>query len=483
MDCSIDDGNDNNHMDVNNESGVELEAVSKKRFEDGYKACMKEIAQYLAEVEAMAPQDIRFLRLLCHLQNQNFEEIFTREKKSFKPTVKPVRLLARSTLSRLNGIHNPPTYEKPMNEDTFSDSNSDSPLCSLPKTPGSDKDVMSPSMSSTHSEGQFLSSMVTKLEPGDSSPCDLTCHTASNSIKIVNVASLTNYSITQPVVATTSSPTVSMVSNSSEEAASLSSTLTKPHCSITMTTPPQPSKSESPEERRRLPPPLLPVNTNSSPMPLNGLHTTTHHSHQTMNGNTPTTIATNPPQIVTFVPHPIPHPAPAKVITGSKLVVDPVTGQYFLLPPTHCIQIPTHVHVTPQGANHIVFNPPSAPGPILTPPQINHVITTNGHVISTSPNMTSNGVRLLQSQCPNAVLAVAPTSTVPSTKVPQSSMLDVKSPNEVCLGNQENTHAMSRYASCSSYISHNTPIMPGPPISPTINPIQALENIAKKDPR
>ncbi|XP_070562644.1 uncharacterized protein [Ptychodera flava] len=487
------ENNENNISNQNADGTAEIETISKRRFEDGYKACMKEIAQYLAEVEAMAPQDIRFLRLLCHLQNQNFDEVFRREKKSFRPPVKPIRLLARSTTFRMNGsVNGSPGLESVLREASTSDSNSEC-HSSIPDTPPSEREGRPESPSSMVSPSPPENDMsppptVTKHEPRDPTPCEMSSRSRSESVSIGNsVACLPTGRSSVVTSASTPSPAVTMVTTCETD----TQMVTKPHCNFTMATSPQGLLGNGAfvgdahdDGRRRLPPPLIPINVHSSPIAVNGMHTSVN---QTVHGNTPSAIAASPPQIVTFLPHPIQNPPATKVITGSKIILDPISGQYFLLPPTQCIQIPTHVHVTPQGANHLVFNAPTVPGHILPPP-INHVIAPNGHMVSTPTTVPTNGLlQTMQTQCPNSLVAIAQTPTMTSTKAPQTSpnSTETKSTKDSYLSSQHQSQSLSKLtSSCITSLGpYNSPILPGPPLSPTINPIQALENIAKKDPR
>ncbi|XP_006812608.1 uncharacterized protein LOC100366340 [Saccoglossus kowalevskii] len=471
------DANDNDVDDV-----TELEEIGKRRFEDGYKACMKEIARYLAEVEAMAPQDIRFLRLLCHLQNQNFEDVFKKEKSNLKPLVKPIRLLPKIGITR---------FEKSLNghsEVALHHGRYDRSPISSPDTPSSDFETPSseppPLNSPPVRDRQVTTHFLAKQEPSDPPPCEAKRkRTSSGELKVVNVSSLTRFASPSPSpTRTTATSTMVNGSNSGRIALSPNGQTSNTCTSANSPTAVSSTNGNTSEDgRRQQPTTLLPVNVQTTPMGANGIQTAIN-SPVTANG-----IATNPsPQFLTILPHPFQHPPATKVLTGSKIVLDPVTGQYFLLPPTQCIQLPTHVHVAPQGANHILLNHPTAPGHIFPPPPpFNHVITASGHLLSTSTNhIASNG--MLQSQCPNTLLAVAPTTSSAATiNVPQSESVYSKflnygghSPNS---SSQESSYTTSPTTTVSS--SYCSRILPGPPLSPTINPIQALENIAKKDPR
>ncbi|KAI8509338.1 hypothetical protein Bbelb_131860 [Branchiostoma belcheri] len=483
-------GQENRDSNTGDPGDPKRDEVDMRHFEEGYRECVKEVARYLAEVEGMNPQDVRFLRLLCHLQtrgpaarglsNGKFGSVINFGIR--EPGVRD---------NHLNQGANTSAQSVPLPSNVTVTSRFNRALltngtrkCSSPVKVGPEEEKMEEKSSddAENADRRSASSEIDVVNGEATAPVlsPTTSVATSSCPSDVTQTSPPTLSVAVAASAGDSSPSSEVMSSpsptppSSSPPISVEASVTS---SATVTSQPTATKSRlvtmlsSPCVSTAATGPVLMPNPLSS---LANMHTSLVSGNTSgFRSTTPsTTLACpGPPAgpLVTFLPQlPVPGMQGKLLPAAPRLVVDPMTGQQFFVP--QYIQVPTHVQVNPTAANHVIVNPSHVASSSNQNPLSQVIPSANhgplSHMISTS-NQTGMNTMM---QCP-ALVTLAPHSGLLSTSVMADTADAMK-------------HLPGQYLHGIPVANFDIPLATHAQTPPApINPIRALENIARKHPR
>ncbi|XP_078574489.1 uncharacterized protein LOC144860866 isoform X2 [Branchiostoma floridae x Branchiostoma japonicum] len=482
-------GQENRDSNTGDPGDPKRDEVDMRHFEEGYRECVKEVARYLAEVEGMNPQDVRFLRLLCHLQtrgpaarglsNGKFGSVINFGIR--EPGVRDNHLnQGANTSAQSVPLPSNVTVTSRFNRALLSNGTR---KCSSPvkATPEEEKmeeksadDTENADRRSASSEidvvnGEATAPVLSPTTSVTTSSCPSDVTQTSPPTLSVAVASAGDSSPTSELMSSPTSPcssppisveasvtsSATVTSHPTATKSRLVTMLSSPSCVSTATTGPvlMPNPLTS----------LANMHTSLVSGSTSGFRTTTPST---------TLACPGPPAgpLVTFLPQlPVPGMQGKLLPATPRLVVDPMTGQQFFVP--QYIQVPTHVQVNPTAANHVIVNPSHVASSSNQNPLSQVIPSANhgplGHMISTS-NQTGMNTMM---QCP-ALVTLAPHSSLLSTSV----MADTADAMKHLPGQHLHGIPVANFDIPMATHAQTTPPTP-------INPIRALENIARKHPR
>eukprot|EP00058_Branchiostoma_floridae_P021339 XP_002606829.1 hypothetical protein BRAFLDRAFT_103572 [Branchiostoma floridae] len=444
-------GQENRDSNTGDPGDPKRDEVDMRHFEEGYRECVKEVARYLAEVEGMNPQDVRFLRLLCHLQTRGPAARGLSNGKFGSVINFGIREPGPEVLKSDKGCPEEEKMEEKSADDT---ENADR------RSASSEIDVVN---------GEATAPVLSPTTSVTTSSCPSDVTQTSPPTLSVAVASAGDSSPTSEVMSSPTSPcssppisveasvtsSATVTSHPTATKSRLVTMLSSPSCVSTATTGPvlMPNPLTS----------LANMHTSLVSGSTSGFRTTTPST---------TLACPGPPAgpLVTFLPQlPVPGMQGKLLPATPRLVVDPMTGQQFFVP--QYIQVPTHVQVNPTAANHVIVNPSHVASSSNQNPLSQVIPSANhgplGHMISTS-NQTGMNTMM---QCP-ALVTLAPHSSLLSTSV----MADTADAMKHLPGQYLHGIPVANFDIPMATHAQTTPPTP-------INPIRALENIARKHPR
>ncbi|XP_066299286.1 transcription factor cwo-like isoform X1 [Branchiostoma lanceolatum] len=486
-------GQENRDSNTGDPGDPKRDEVDMRHFEEGYRECVKEVARYLAEVEGMNPQDVRFLRLLCHLQtrgpaarglsNGKFGSVINFGIR--EPGVRDNHLnQGANTSAQSVPLPSNVTVTSRFNRGLLTNGSRkcSSPVKAAPEEDEEEKmedksaeDTENADRRSASSEidvvnGEATAPVLSPTTSVTTSSCSSDVTQTSPPTLSVAVASVGDSSPTSEAMSSPTSPSTS-------PPISVEASVTSTGSSATVTSHPIAAKSRlvtmlsSPCVSTATTGPVLMPNPLSS---LANMHTSlVSGSTSGFRSTTPsTTLACPGPSagpLVTFLPQlPVPGMQGKLLPATPRLVVDPMTGQQFFVP--QYIQVPTHVQVNPTAANHVIVNPSHVASSSNQNPLSQVIPSANhgplSHMISTS-NQTGMNTMM---QCP-ALVTLAPHSGLLSTSVMPDTADAMK-------------HLPGQYLHGIPVANFDIPLATHAQTPPApINPIRALENIARKHPR